>query len=242
MPRQTFVLGRLFEIRVGVHVSWVLAYALLTVAIAHALDTLPRPQALALAASCALALFASVVAHEFAHALVARRFGVRTEAITLFLFGGVATLEEEPRAPRADALIALAGPALSGVLALLAFALLFTIQRVASGATVDALALLTAYLTIANVAIALFNLIPAYPMDGGRVLRAVLWRRNGDRDRATSIAARLGIAFAVLFVAAGVLAAAATRNVLYGWYAVLGAFLLRQGRAQLVDVEVVTAA
>lgn len=231
--RQTLTLGRLFDIRVAVHVSWLAVYAFMTLALARGLGMLPQAEAYVLGAVCALTLFASVVAHEFAHALVARRFGVRTDAITLFLFGGVATLEEEPRAPKADALIALAGPLLSALLALAALIVVVATDRlVAHGALRDALGALGSYIVVANAVLAAFNLIPAYPMDGGRVLRALLWRRSGDRAWATRIASRTGIAFALLLVAAGVLVVAATHDIFYGWYAVLGAFLLRLGWSQ----------
>ncbi|HYZ15863.1 MAG TPA: site-2 protease family protein [Candidatus Acidoferrum sp.] len=229
MTRQTVTLGRLFGICVGVHVSWLIVYALMTFALARGLEMLPAAQAYAFGAVCALALFASVVAHEFAHALVARRFGVRTAAITLFLFGGVATLDEEPPSPRAEVFIALAGPALSAVLAGLSFAALVAVERLIPGRFGTALGLLTAYLAIANGVLAVFNLVPAYPMDGGRVLRALLWRARRDRLSATRIAAGIAIGFALAFVAAGVLLAFANHNATYAWYAVLGAFLLRQG-------------
>jgi Zn-dependent protease len=238
--RQTFVLGRLFGVRVGVHVSWLAVFAFMTFALAQTLERLPRGEAYACAAVCALALFASLVAHELAHALVARRFGVRTEAITLFLLGGVATLEAEPPTPRADALVALAGPALSAALAVVAFGLQLAIDRVVPGAAGAALALLATYVMLANAVLAAFNLLPAYPMDGGRIFRALLWHaapRRG-RDAATAIAARIGAGYGLLFVAAGVLIVAATRDVLYGWYVLLGAFLLRQGWSQLREARV----
>ncbi|HEY0382262.1 MAG TPA: site-2 protease family protein [Candidatus Elarobacter sp.] len=232
MPRQTLTLGRLFDIRVGVHVSWLAVYAFMSIALARGLTTLPGGEAYAFGAVCALVLFASVVAHELAHALVARRFGVRTSAITLFLFGGVATLEEEPSSPKSDALIALAGPAMSAVLAVVALALLFAVDRFVPGRLGTALGYLGTYVVLANAVLAVFNVIPAYPMDGGRVLRAFLWRRWRDRAVATNTAARVGIIFALLLVAAGVFLTAGSHELVYGWYVVLGAFLLRQGLSQ----------
>jgi Zn-dependent protease len=233
MARQTLYLGRLFDIRVGVHVSWLAVYAFITFALARALGMLPPAEAYALGAGFALVLFASVVAHELAHALIARRFGVRTHAITLFLFGGVATLEAEPASPDADALVALAGPAMSAALAVLALLVLLVLDRALPfGGVRDALGLLGTYVLLANGVLAAFNVLPAYPMDGGRVLRALLWKRSGDRVSATNRASRVGIAFALLFVAAGVLVVAATHDVTYGWYVLLGAFLLRQGTVQ----------
>jgi Zn-dependent protease len=251
VARQTLFLGRLFDIRVGVHVSWLAVYAFMTIALARALGMLPPPEAYAFGAVCALALFASVVAHELAHALVARRFGVQTSAITLFLFGGVATLEREPSSPKADALVALAGPAMSAVLALAALAAVAVVDRFVPDSQVhDALGLLGTYVVLANAVLAAFNVLPAYPMDGGRVLRAYLWHRSRHRDAATNIASRVGIGFALLFVAAGVLVMAATHEFVYGWYVLLGAFLLRQGVSQeratrplapLADAEVAVA-
>ena len=150
-----------------------------------------------------------------------------------FLFGGVATLEQEPRSPKADAVIALAGPVLSAGLALVALAAVVAIDRVTGhGAVRDAVGALGTYVAVANGVLAVFNLIPAYPMDGGRVLRALLWHQMRDRAAATRIASRVGIGFALLLVAAGVLVVAATHDLLYGWYVVLGAFLLRQGWSQ----------
>lgn len=232
MPRQTLTLGRLFDIRVGVHASWLVVYAFMTLALARSLGMLPAAQAYAFGAICALGLFASVIAHELAHALVARRFGVHTDGITLFLFGGVATLAEEPATPGADAAIALAGPALSAGLAVFALVVAFAIDRYVPGRPGTALGTLAAYLAVANAVLAVFNIIPAYPMDGGRVLRAIVWRVTRNRQVGTNAAARVGVAFALLFVVAGVLVALAEHNALYGWYAVLGAFLLRQGWSQ----------
>ncbi len=232
MPRQTLTLGRLFDIRVGIHVSWLAVYAFMSLALARGLTTLPRGEAYAFGAVCALVLFASVVAHELAHALVARRFGVRTSAITLFLFGGVATLEDEPASPKADALVALAGPALSAALAVVAFVLLFAVDRFVPGRFGTALGYLATYIMLANAVLAVFNVVPAYPMDGGRVLRALLWRRWQDRAAATNAASRVGIVFALLLVAAGVFLVMGSHELVYGWYVVLGAFLLRQGVLQ----------
>src|ERR1700736_4828463 len=232
MPRRTLTLGRRFDIRGGVHVSWLAVYAFMSIALARGLTALPRGEAYAFGAVCALVLFASVVAHELAHALVARRFGVRTSAITLFLFGGVATLEEEPPSPKADAVVALAGPAMSAALAVIAFALLFAVDRFVPGRFGTALGYLGTYVALANAVLAIFNVVPAYPMDGGRVLRAFLWRRWRDRVAAPNAASRVGIVFALLLVAAGVFVAAGSRDLVYGWYVGLGAFLLRQGVSQ----------
>jgi len=226
---QTFTVGRFFDIRVGIHVSWLAVYAFMTFVIAGAFPELGRPQAYGMGGLCAVALFLSVTAHEFAHALVARRFGVRTQAITLFLFGGVATLETEPPSPRAEVAIALAGPAASGLLALLMLGLFALVTDVVHGAARLPVAELVGYLALANGVLAVFNLLPAFPMDGGRVLRAALWRHWRSHARATAVATFIGIP-----LAAGLLCFGAVRLVLAhqwqdGWYVILGAFLTLQG-------------
>jgi len=227
--RHTLFLGRISGIRIGVHVSWLVLFAFVTVIVASGLGSLPAPAGYALGALCAIVLFVSVVAHELAHAWAARRFDVRTASINVFLLGGIAMLEDEPATPRADALVALAGPAMSALIALGGCAGLLLGGRFAPAGIRDATLILAAYVTLANAALAAFNLLPAYPMDGGRVLRALIWRRTHDRDGATAVAARIGMTCGVLIVAAAVLICAATHELVFGWYALLGTFILRGG-------------
>ena len=227
----TVTVGRLCGIRIDVHVSWLVVFALLTAVLARNIDA-TGVAAVVLGATCALALFAGVVGHELAHALAARRFGVQTDAITLFLLGGVASLSEEPPTARADVAIALAGPAASAVAAIAAFGLLLAAEHWLAPLPRATVSRLLAYVALVNGFLAAFNLLPAYPMDGGRVLRALLWRRGCAWARATAIASRVGMAFAVAFVAGAVLVVAATRNPAFAWYAVLGAYLLREARSK----------
>jgi Zn-dependent protease len=231
---RAFPIGRLCGIRLDVHASWFPIYALVTIAIANAapIGALGPAGAYAVGAAAALVLFVSVVIHELAHALVARRFGVQTSSIALFLFGGVATLEAEPPTPLADALVALAGPAASAVIALGAYAAMHGVDWVIPVQYGDAAASVLAYVTFANGVLAAFNLIPGYPMDGGRVLRALLWQLRGDRDRATATAALVGIAFGLFFAVAGLVAVAATRSWQFGWYVVVAGFLVRTSWVQ----------
>lgn len=227
---RTFPIARPFGIRLDVHVSWFAIYALVTLTLADAapLDALDAPRRYLLAALAGLVLFASVVVHELAHALTARRFGVRTRAISLFLFGGVATLEAEPPSPAADATIAIAGPLMSAFLAAAAFGAMHAAGALLSGRQAHVAVTLFAYATIANASLAIFNVVPAYPMDGGRVLRALLWRLRGDRDAATGRASLVGAGFACCFAGAGLAGIALTRTWQFGWYVVIGVFLLRQ--------------
>ncbi len=227
---RAFPIGRYLGIRVDVHPSWFAVYALVTWIVAGdaAIAQHGRPAALLIGALAALFLFASVVVHEFAHALVARAYGTRTESIALFLFGGIATLEAEPAGPVADFAVALAGPAVSGLLALAAYGAMLGVARVAPPGAAPVLTDVLAYLTVVNAVLAVFNLVPAYPMDGGRVLRSLLWRLRGDRDGATATAALVGIVLATLVAAGGIAAAIVTRTWEFGWYVLLAGYLVYQ--------------
>jgi len=230
---KTVTLGRLVGIRVGVDVTWIVVFAFVTFSIATSLTGLPPAATYALAAACALLVFASVVAHELAHAFVARRFGVRTRSITLFVFGGVATLESEPPSPRAEVWIALAGPAMSAALGGCAFGLLALIERTLTGAAGDTIATLTAYLALANGMLALFNLVPAFPMDGGRVLRAAIWHARRSRAAATGAASIVSLILAAALVVAGCLTGIGMHVWQCAWNVAIGAFLAIQGWRQL---------
>jgi Zn-dependent protease len=226
---RAFPIGRICGIRLDVHASWFPIYALVAITIAGAapVGALGTVGAYGVGAAAALVLFASVIVHELAHALTARRFGVQTRSIQLFLFGGVATLEAEPPTPLADALVALAGPAISAAVALAAFGAMHAVDHVVPLRYADAAGSILAYVTFANAVLAGFNLIPGYPMDGGRVLRALLWRLRGDRDRATATAALVGMGFGLCFAVAGLVTIAVTRMWQFGWYVVIAGYLVR---------------
>jgi Zn-dependent protease len=166
-----------------------------------------------------------VLLHELAHALVAVRHGVPVGAITLHVFGGVSQLEGEPETPRAELRIAIVGPLMSLALAAVAWGIGL---MVAGASWADAL---TGYLAAVNLVVALFNLVPAFPLDGGRILRAGLWAWSGRSDRATVVASQVGLALALLMVALG-LARALTGETMAGlWLALIGLFLYQAARA-----------
>ena len=170
----------------------------------------------------ALGLFFSIIFHELSHAVVARQYGLRISGITLFIFGGVAEMEEEPESPKAEFLMAIAGPIASVVLAAVFYG------AAALGRVADlpvAMVGVAAYLGFINTLLAVFNLIPGFPLDGGRVLRAALWHFKGDLRQATRIAANIGSAFGMVLIALGVLNVIGGNFVGGMWWFLIGMFL-----------------
>jgi len=170
----------------------------------------------------ALGLFASILFHELSHSLVARHYGIPIKGITLFIFGGVAEMEDEPPTAKAEFRMAIAGPVASAVLAL-GFQVLAGMAEALD--TPDAVRVVAAYLAFINMLLALFNLVPAFPLDGGRMLRAALWRWKGDIRWATRIAADAGSAFGLLLIAFGVFNLVGGNWVGGLWYALIGMFV-----------------
>lgn len=168
-----------------------------------------------------IGLLFSIVAHELAHSLVARRFGVTMRGITLFLFGGVAEMEEDLPTPGSEALVAIAGPITSVVLGAFFLGMAALVQS-ATGSIAAFLVL--NYLAVLNLVLAVFNSIPAFPLDGGRVLRAIAWWWTGDAGRATRIAAAVGSGFGFLLIALGLIAAL-SGNLFGLWWVLLGLFI-----------------
>ena len=231
---ESFRLGRVAGIRVGVNWSvllivWLLAWSLATVVLPQRAPG-HQPSAYWLAAvATALLFFASLLAHELGHAVLARRAGLGVEGIILWLFGGVANLHGEARNPRAELRIAAVGPLISLAVAAVAALLAAAVSAAGGPALLGAV---FAWLARINLGLAVFNLIPAAPLDGGRVLRALLWRRSGDRLRATVAAARAGRLFGYLLIGVGVLEFAVRANLGGLWFIFLGWFLLSAARAE----------
>jgi Zn-dependent protease len=184
-------LGRLFQIPVLVHWSLGLAAVLVAANLARVVssDGSITVASVAVSLLAAVAFFASVLAHELAHALTARRYGVGTERITLWALGGMAYLSDEPSSPRAQGWIAAAGPLASLALGAAGIGVAFGLG--ALGFTGDWLTVV-AWLGVINAVLAVFNLLPGAPLDGGRILAAARWRRHGDRFRAMEEAASAG--------------------------------------------------
>ncbi len=222
--------------------SWLIIVALIAWSLSQHYfpTTLPGESGavyLAMAVVATLLFFASLLLHELAHSVVARHFGVPVSGITLFLFGGVAEMESEPQSPRVEFLVAIAGPAMSLVLSI-GFLSLSWITSIFGGLAI--LARVLSYLAAINLILAVFNLVPAFPLDGGRMFRAWLWHRSGNLLRATEIAARAGILFAFVLMGFGVLSLYSGALVSALWQIMIGGFLLVAARSsyqtQLVQV------
>jgi Zn-dependent protease/CBS domain-containing protein len=227
-------LGRLAGIRVGAHWSLLVVFALITWSVATGLLPVEVPGQPAaaywtVAVITAVLFFASLLAHEMGHALLARSLGIEIEGITLWLFGGVARFRADASGPGAELRIAAIGPGVSIGLAVVFLAVALALRSVGAPALVVAAA---SWLGVVNASLGIFNLLPAFPLDGGRVLRALLWMRSGQLRRATVTAARAGGVLAYLMIGLGIVSFFAG-DVLNGvWLAFLGWFLLVAARAE----------
>jgi len=232
--KQTLRLGRVAGMPVGVHWSVLVIMALLVQGLAvtvlpHAAPGLAWPVYGALAVAGAVLFLVSLLAHELAHALVAKHYGMPVERVTLWLLGGMAELGGEAPNARADLLVAVAGPATSlaagGVFAVGAF----------GGSALGLSTVVTAtfsWLALINVVLAVFNMLPGAPLDGGRVLRALLWRWRGDRDRAELAAAGVGQAVGLLLVFGGIAEVFYTGSLSGLWLVLVGWFLVSAANAE----------
>jgi Zn-dependent protease/CBS domain-containing protein len=233
---------RLGSVRgIRIEANWSVAF--IFVLIAFGLATLqfpavnPHQGALVYAVAAiltAVVFFASLLAHELAHSLVALRYGLRVEKITLWIFGGVSQLSGDVPSPGAEVWIAGVGPLTSLVLGaiFLGAAGLFGGTHPASASVPGVFETALAYLGVTNVALAVFNVIPAAPLDGGRLLRAIVWWRTGDRVKATVWASRSGQAFGWLFVAGGLYGFFVSRQWTWLWFAFIGWFLISAASAE----------
>lgn len=185
----------------------------------------------------ALGLFFSIIFHEFSHALVARRFNIPIAGITLFIFGGVAEMEEEPPSAKSEFLMAIAGPIASYVLAVLFYVVTIALPEATAAAP---LAAVFFYLALINMVLATFNLLPAFPLDGGRVYRAAVWWWTGDLQKATGMAAMTGRILGSVLVALGVLSFISGSFVAGMWQALIGLFIIGAARSSEVQMVLQT--
>jgi Zn-dependent protease/CBS domain-containing protein len=237
MTRYNIPLGRILGIPIGLDYSWFVIFALLTWMLAsnyYPAEFKDWPPLLywSMGAVTAVMLFVSVLLHEMGHSVVALRYKIPVRSITLFLFGGVAQIGAEPPSAIAEFLIASAGPLVSLTLAVLFYA----VQPLVGG--IEPLLGLAKYLAYINLALVLFNLIPGYPLDGGRVFRAIVWAITGNMRRATLVAANGGRLFAFLFIFIGVLLMVSGNFGGGLWIAFIGWFLDTAASAQIQQVMI----
>ncbi|HEX5225068.1 MAG TPA: site-2 protease family protein [Solirubrobacteraceae bacterium] len=245
-PRQNLQLARIFGIRVGVSASWfvvlfIMIYWLATEYFPAILGDGTNSTTYLVAVGAALGYFASLVLHELGHALMARRLGIPVVGIDLWFLGGMSYMRREPETASEELKIAAAGPAVTlalcaifvGAGALLTSGGRYAELAVTSGtATTTPLVALVGWLGLINVLLLVFNIVPAFPLDGGRIARAVIWLRTGDRNRATRASGRSGQAFALLVGLLGVWDFA--NGAVFGALTLVLAYFLYQAASQAV--------
>jgi Zn-dependent protease len=226
-------LARVFGIRIGASPSWfIVVFFLIIVLSSQYDDDFTQGTAFAMAVAGAALFFGSLILHELGHALIARRNGIHTAGIDLWFFGGIAKLDRDSRSPGEEFRVAIAGPAVNALIVAACFAIGVAIWS--TGRFNDAISLnydpsavltLLAWLAGVNVILLVFNLVPAFPLDGGRIARAVAWAVTGDRNRGTRFSARLGQIFSYVLIGVGIYFLLRSDAVSGLWFIVLGWFL-----------------
>ena len=240
-------LGRIFGIRIGVDVSWFIVLFLIIFTLSEYYeDVAPGSNAFVLATISALLFFLSILLHELGHAVVAIRNGIPIEGIDLWMFGGVARLGRDTDSPGVEFRVAVAGP----LVTLLFAGLCFAIGAVISSPddvlessqfgndVVGASTAVLGYLATVNVIVLVFNLIPGFPLDGGRIARAIAWKVTGDRNKATRFAGMLGRGFGYLMIAGGLVALITGYDVITGlWFIFIGFFLAQAASSAVAQAR-----
>jgi Zn-dependent protease/CBS domain-containing protein len=227
----TFQLGRIAGIRIGVNWSWLIVFALIVWSLAAAVFPSQNPgfsdgEYVVMAVAAAILFFVSLLLHELGHALQARREGIEIEGINLWLFGGVAQFKGSFASAGAEFRIAIAGPLVS-----LALGALFVLVAALAGLP-NAIDGVIAWLGYTNLILLAFNLLPALPLDGGRVLRSALWQFRGDLQWATWVASAVGRGFGFLFIGLGVFMLIVEGAFSGAWLAFIGWFLLQAATSE----------
>jgi Zn-dependent protease len=239
-------LARIFGIRIGASPSWFVVLFLMIYYLSGLFDTLlvgySNTTAYGIAVAGTLLFFVSLILHELGHAIVARRNGIGVSSIELWFFGGLAKLTREPATPGQDFRIAAAGPAVTLVLFGLCCAalLLNDDQDVLTAITLGMdrstpVVGLIAWLAGINLVVLVFNLVPAFPLDGGRIARALAWKVTGDPNRGTRFSARLGQAFAYVLMGSGAFLIIRGDGIGGIWFILLGWFLAQAARGAVVS-------
>jgi Zn-dependent protease/CBS domain-containing protein len=245
---------RVFGIRIGVDPSWFLALFLFIWWLSDYYQSAPLRSsdsaAFALATASTLLFFLSILLHELGHAVVAIRNGISIAGIDLWLFGGVAKMSQDTPSPGVEFRVAIAGPVVTlliacfctgvGILAAGGAQDYWNAVAFDSGTTASAFVAMMAYLASINVVLLLFNLIPAFPLDGGRVARAIAWKVTGDRTRATNFAATIGQGFSYLLIGVGIFWAFQIDFIGGLWFVFIGMFLGQAARSATYQTAVLS--
>lgn len=227
--RGNISLGKIFGIPLRLHYTWFIIFALVTTSfVFYSSDDYLALERIAFGILTSILFFASIIIHELAHSILAIRNGIPVKEITLFVFGGISQITEEATRPNTELLIAAVGPLASLAMAGIFYGLSILLAQAEQTLIAD----LMQWLAILNVILALFNLIPGFPLDGGRVFRAIIWRRTGNYHRATRLANKVGQGIAYAFVAGGVVIIFVAHLWLNGlWLVFIGWFLHDAARA-----------
>lgn len=235
--RAAFRIGTIFGIAILVHFSWLLIFALVTFSLvarfAEQFPALDQAIQISIGVTTSLLFFSSVLFHELAHSWLALRYGCSVRSITLFVFGGVAEIEEEAKKPVAEIWIALIGP-LSSYLLALCFGLIWYVSQTRFAVISN----VAGWLALINVGLGTFNLLPGLPLDGGRVLRGIAWKMTGNKEQATRIAASAGRFLGYLFILQGLFLVFVSKNLVNGlWLMFIGWFLNNAAEASILQVQ-----
>jgi Zn-dependent protease/predicted transcriptional regulator len=235
-------LGRIFGIEIGLHFSWIAIALLIVISLAaHFRETNPQwGDGVVFLTSIATGVFffAAIIAHELAHSIVAKSRGLPVKSITLFALGGVSQLEKDAEDAKTEFLVAIAGPMTSFVIGVILLALSTVLGGSSVSTATTPVVAMMMWLGYINVALAVFNLVPGFPLDGGRVLRSIAWWITNDPERATRIAARVGQTIAIFFIAIGIYRFFGGAGFAGLWIAIIGWFLLDAAGASYKQVEI----
>lgn len=220
-------LFKLLGFEVSLDMSWLIIFVLITWTLAEGVfpnyyKNLSIITYWLMGLAGALGLFLSIILHELSHSLVARKFNLPIKGITLFIFGGIAQMEEEPESPKAEFFMAIAGPLMSIFLGGVFYLVYIQGQKIGLPEPVNGI---FGYLRLLNFVLAAFNLLPAFPLDGGRVFRAALWQIKNDLQWATRIASNIGSIFGFIFIALGVFMFLRGAFITGVWWSLIGLFM-----------------
>lgn len=234
-------LGRIFGVKIGLHYSWIIIALLIAFSLASRFQEMHqdwgRGTAWLTAIITAALFFAAIIAHELSHAMVAKMRGLPVRSITLFVLGGVAQIEADAKDAKTEFWVGIAGPVMSAVLGFICLGLAWMFGWTMPAEPGTPLMAMLVWLGYINITLAIFNMIPGFPMDGGRVLRAAIWWITGNRVRATRIATLTGQFIAFGFIFLGFMSFFRGAGFSGLWIAFIGWFLLQAARSSYVQLE-----